>query len=128
MEKVAVSIDLTDIVRAEVKAALKSMLAQGLEDDSKVHKSGDYQESIVRPQDPNKPDGNGDGKPPMTLPVKVEKPDGSVQFRRKKRTRTEMNNAINKALPIAKSRHPDWSEKRLKRLAKNLARRYKVTA
>lgn len=131
-EKLEVTLNLTDIVRAEVKAALKAMLAQGMEEDSKVHKSGDYETGIVKPKEAKKNDGDGDGddghdgKPPMKLPVKVVKPDGAVQYRRKKRTQGEMNAAISKALPIVSAKHPDWSERRLKRLAKNLVRRYKV--
>lgn len=124
MDKVEVTLNITDIVRAEVKAALKSMLSLDGDTNTNIHKSGDY-------TGPIKPKGDGggdDGTPPMkTLPVKVVK-DGEIQYRRKKRTREEMEEAITKALPIVQGKHPDWSERRLKRLAKNLVRRYKIEA
>ena len=119
-------LNITDIVRNEVRAALKEIIAKTLREEvSNVLKSGDYQTKDKKPLD----DTIARPKNEVTeyqLPVKVVKPDGTVEHRRRKRTQAEMREAINKALPVVKEKHPDWSERRQRRLAKNLVRRYKI--
>lgn len=114
-----VSINITEIVRAEVREAIKNLLAST------------FSQNVIK-------SGDGDGVKAITdkivskvntassLPVKVVKPDGAVQFRRRKRTQAEMKEAITNALPAIAIKHPDWSERRQRRLAKNLVRRYKI--
>lgn len=116
-------INLTEIVRKEVKAILKEMLTKQLIiKETNVIKSGDYETEDDKPLD----DRIQVNVPDYQLPVKVIKSDGTVQHRRSKRTQAEMREAIHNALPQVASKHPSWSERRQRRLAKNLVRRYKL--
>lgn len=123
-------ISLTEIVRREVKIAIKEMLGQIVRDEREnLVKSGDFQPQETKPLDdtigrPHTKDANNVSTLP--LPVKVTHKNGVVEHRRAKRTQAEMREAILKAIPQVKVKHPDWSDKRVRRLAKNLVRRYKI--
>lgn len=118
--------NITEIVRNEVKAALKEMIAKTLREEvTNVFKSGDYQTKDAKPLDDTIVQTKQPKVTEYQLPVKVVK-NGTVQHRRAKRTQAEMREAIQKALPVVAAKHPDWSEKRRRRLAKNLVRRYKL--
>lgn len=136
--KTEVSFNLTEIVRNEVREAVKALLAQTLQTESIIVKSGDFTNNTREAPKPQIPDlGDTTQVVPQNkknndnvyqLPVKVARKDGSVQFRRKKRTQGEMKEAVSNAMPLVVAKHPSWSERRLRRLAKNLVRRYKVNA
>lgn len=125
-------IDLTEIVRKEVKIALKALLSETV--NGNTQSIGDYESKRVNnasqvsarqlsKDNEIKSDGAGIA---LKKPVTVKKPDGSIEHRRRKRTQSEMREAITNALPIVKAKHPTWSDKRVRRLAKNLVRRYKL--
>lgn len=135
-EEREVKLNITEIVRAEVRQALKEILGQVVRDErDKVQSSGDYQMGDIKPLDDRigKPkqrtDNEHDGEkhnPMFPLPVVVKHPDGTIEHRRAKRTQSAMKEAITKAIPVVAAKHPKWSERRVKRLAVNLVRRYKL--
>lgn len=124
-----VNINLTEIVRAEVQSALARLMQQ-LGDGNQGARTDNRPDGVRPLVGPSEviPRQTTADRVVSKLPVKVLRPDGEVQFRRRKRTREEMREAITKALPLVKTKHPDWSERRLKRLAINLVRRYKVAS
>lgn len=121
LELLGTQIDISEIVRNEVREAIKNLLASTF--STNIVRTGDPVGAVGEQKDKTIPTlKSSDG---YKLPVKVVKPTGEVQFRRRKRTQKEMKEAINVVMPKVSAKHPDWSERRQRRLAKNLVRRYK---